>query len=153
MKKPLKFFHCFTESQAEAGRDLWGSSLLTPLLKAGLSTAGCSGLYPGRFGRPPRMETLQPHWSMCASFFIILALKNFILLFKWNLFYFNLGPCPLGLLLDIAKEDPGTIFFTCPITCLYTLIRPFSFQAGHAALSASALRSLILLLVNIRGGE
>lgn len=74
-------------------------------------------------------------------------------MFKWNLLYFNLGPCPLGLLLDIAKEDPGTIFFTCPTTCLYTLIRPFSFQAGQAALLASALQSLILLLVNIRGRE
>lgn len=38
------------------------------------------------------------------QFFIILTLKTFILMLKWNLLYFNVSPCPLGLLLDITKK-------------------------------------------------
>lgn len=87
---------------AEFVRDLWRSSSPRPLLKAGITTAGCPGPWLVWFWICPRRRTPQPLWETCDSFW------PFFFTFKWNFMCFSL--CLLLCEILLRKVFPCSLF-------------------------------------------
>lgn len=86
----------------EVSGDLWTWSSPTPLLKARLTTAACSGPCPVRLWASPKMQVPQWFWAAW-SCSVTLPHKKINLMFKWKLLYFK--QCPWSLVLSLGTRE------------------------------------------------
>jgi len=88
----------------EVGRDLWGSSSPTPLLKQGLLQQAAQDHIQVGFEYLQRRRIHNPS-VLPVQCSVTLKVKKFFLVFRWNFLCFSLCPLPLVLSLGTTEKS------------------------------------------------